>query len=216
MKQREVAGEVAVEVAQQIAEPIRALRDRLGLVVDHIEKYVATSTGPTPYPWRSLQTLRQDLAAAYLEATQLARRVEELALALADEAPHGFDLGAAVDLGLRLAGHHLGAGIELLIDLGNVPPTRGVPGTLALVVAQLVAVSAQSARAVAGSSLSVRVWTEEEWAVVTIADNGGGDPRALSLGDVAREIIAPWGGTVDAASDEGRGCAFEIRLAIEA
>ncbi|MGE5182751.1 MAG: hypothetical protein ACM31C_11840, partial [Acidobacteriota bacterium] len=101
-----VGGEVAVEVARQLAEPIRALRDRLGLVVDHLERHVATSTGPTPYPWRQLQSLRQDLAAAYLEATQLARRLDELDRALHDAALAWFDLAAAVDLGLRLAGHH--------------------------------------------------------------------------------------------------------------
>ena len=129
MNHKGVAGDVAVEIAKQLADPIRALRDQLGLVVDHIERHVATSTGPTPYPWRSLQTLRQDLAAAYLEATQLARRVEELDRALKDDAPHWFDLGASVDLGLRLAGHHLGPSIELLFDLGNVAPARGVPGT---------------------------------------------------------------------------------------
>ena len=55
-----LAGEVAVEVAHQLAEPVRALRDRLGLVVDHLERHVANSTGPSPYPWRSLQALRQD------------------------------------------------------------------------------------------------------------------------------------------------------------
>ncbi len=131
-----VGGEVAVEVARQLAEPIRALRDRLGLVVDHLERHVATSTGPTPYPWRQLQSLRQDLAAAYLEATQLARRLEELDKALHDDPPGWFDLAAAVDLGLRLAGHHLGPGIELLIDLGEARAVRGVAGMVALVVAQ--------------------------------------------------------------------------------
>lgn len=216
MKQKEVAGEVAVEVTRQLTDPVRGLRDRLGLVVDHIERHVATSTGPTPYPWRSLQTLRQDLAGAYLEATQLARRVEELDRALHEVPPHWFDLAAAVDLGLRLAGHHLSAGIELLFDLGNVAPARGTPGTLSLLVAQLVAVCAKSARAVAGSSLSVRVWTEDEWGVVTIADNGDGDPRALELGEVARDIMAPWGAMIDAVSDAGRGCAFELRLATQA
>ncbi|HEY5950944.1 MAG TPA: hypothetical protein VIV40_35875, partial [Kofleriaceae bacterium] len=148
MKQKEVAGDVAVEVARQLTDPMRGLRDRLGLVVDHIERHVATSTGPTPYPWRSLQALRQDLAAAYLEVTELARRLEELDRALHEEEPRWFDLAAAVDLGLRLAGHHLGPGIELLFDLGNVAPARGTPGALSLVVAQLVAVSARSARLV--------------------------------------------------------------------
>jgi len=190
---------------------MRALRDRLGLVVDHLERHVATSTGPTPYPWRSLTTLRQDLAGAYLEVTQLARRLEELDRALHEDAASSFDLGAAVDLGLRLSSHHVSSGIELLVDLGTVS-TRGVPGTLALVVAQLVAACARSARKAPESSLSVRVTAEEGAGVVTIADNGGGDDAAIELGELARTIISPWGGTVDAASEAGKGCAFELRL----
>lgn len=212
MSQKQVAGDMAVEVAHQLAEPVRALRDQLGLVVDRLERHVATSTGPTPYPWRSLQTLRQELAGAYLEATQLARRLDELDRALHDDPPSWFDLAAAVDLGLRLAGHHLGAGIELLFDLGNVAPTRGTPGTLSLVVAQLVAVSARSARAVAGSSLSVRVVAEDGFGVVLIADNGDGSDGVAELGELARAIVTPWGGTADAASAAGQGCAFELRL----
>ena len=48
--------------------------------------------------------------------------------------------------------------------------------------------------------------------VVTIADNGDGSERAAELGELARAIVAPWGGTVDAASEAGQGCAFELRL----
>jgi len=208
-----VAGEVAVEVAHQLAEPVRALRDRLGLVVDHLERHVATSTGPSPYPWRSLQALRQDLAAAYLEATTLARRLDELDRALHDDPPGWFDPAAAVELGVHLAGHHLGTGIEVLIDLGNTPPVRGIPGALALLVAQLVAVSARSARDLPGSTLSIRVTPDADSALVAIADNGAGSARAAPLGDLARGIIAPWGGTVDATSVPGAGCTFELRLA---
>lgn len=212
MSKHEVAGEVAIEITRQLAEPVRALRDRLGLVVDHLERHVATSTGPTPYPWRSVQTLRQDLAAAYLEATTLARRLDELDRALDDAPPGWFDLATAVDLGLRLAGHHLAAGIELLIDLASTPAVRGTPGTFALLVAQLLAVCASSARALPGSSLSVRVRGDDGWAIVLIADNGAGSDRVMAIGDLAREVITPWGGTLDAASAEGQGCAFELRL----
>jgi signal transduction histidine kinase len=215
-KSDHVGGGVAIEVAHQLAEPVRALRDRLGLVVDHLERHVANSTGPAPYPWRQLQTLRQDLAAAYLEATHLARRLDELDRALADDPPHWFDLAASVDLGLRLAGHHLVAGIELLFDLGNVPEARGSPGTLSLLVARLVAACAGSARAIAGSSLTVRVVGEDGEGVVLIADNGEGSERADELGEIARAIVMPWGGSADAASARGQGCAFELRLATRA
>lgn len=207
-----IAGEVAVDVARQLAEPVRSLRDRLGLVVDHLERHVATATGPTPYPWRALQALRQDLAAAYLEATTLARRLDELDRALDDDPPGWFDLAAAVELGLHLAGHHLTAGLELLIDLGNTPPARGTPGTVALLVAQLVAVSASSARDLPGSAVSVRVMPDGPWALVTIADNGAGSARVAALGELVRQVMAPWGGMIDAASVPGAGCAFELRL----
>jgi signal transduction histidine kinase len=207
-----LAGEVAVDVARQLAEPVRALRDRLGLVVDHLERHVATSTGPTPYPWRSLQTLRQDLAAAYLEATSLARQLDELDRALEDDPPGWFDLAAAVELGIHLAGHHLATGIELLIDLGNTPPARGTPGTVALVVAQLVTLSSRSARDLPGSTLSVRVMPEGTWALVTIADNGAGSVRVAALGELARGLMTPWGAVVDATSVPGAGCTFELRL----
>jgi signal transduction histidine kinase len=208
----EVAGEVAIEIARQLADPVRGLRDRLALLVDHLERHVASSTGPTPYPWRSLQTLRQDLAAAYLESTTIARRLDELDRALDDEPPGWFDLTAAVELGLRLAGHHLGSDIELLIDLAAPTAVRGSSGALALLVAQLVAISAESARALAGSTLTVRVTIEDGWAVVLVADNGAGSPRAAAVGEAGRAVVLPWGATLDAASEDGQGTSFELRL----
>jgi len=90
---------------------------------------------------------------------------------------------------------------------------RGAAGTLALVVAQLVATSADSARARPGSTLSTRTFDDAGTAVVLIADNGAGSDRAEPLGELARRIIAPWGATVSAASAVGQGCVFELRLA---
>ena len=208
----EVAGEMAIEITRDLAEPLRGLRDRLGLVVDQLERHVATSTGPTPYSWRSLQTLRQDLAAAYLEVTTLARRLDELDRALDDDPPGWFDLATAVDLGLRIANHHLGPDIELHIDLSSVPAVRGTPGMLSLLVAQLVAACARSARELPGSALSVRVINDGPWAAVLIGDNGAGTERALALGELARDVLVAWGATIEATSEPGQGCAFELRL----
>jgi signal transduction histidine kinase len=207
------AGGVAIEIARQLAEPVRALRDRLGLVVDHLERHVATSTGPAPYPWRSLQALRQDLAGSYLEATTLARRLDELDRALDDAPASWLELAPAVDLGLRLASHHLDGGLEILIDLGQTPPVRGTPGMLALVVAQLVGTCAQSARALDGSALSVRTFFDEDAvAVVLVTDNGAGSDAAEATAQLAREILEPWGASIDVTSQAGQGCAFELHL----
>ena len=208
-----IAGAVAADIARQLVEPVRALRDRLGLVVDHLERHVATASGPAPYPWRSLQALRQDLGGAYLEATTLARRLDELDRALAEAGDvDWFDLAATVDLGLRLVGHEIATGMEVMIDLGDTPPVRGASGLLALIVAQLVGVCAESARALPNSTLSIRTRVDEESALITIADNGSGSDRAAALGDVVRELITPWGASIDAASERGQGGAFELRL----
>lgn len=215
MKDRQLAGDVAIDVTRQLTDPVRTLRDRLGLLVDHLERHVATATGPTPYPWRSLQALRHDLGAAYLEATTLSRRLEELQRALEPQPLATFDLAAVADLGLRIGGHHLGPDIELFVDLGNATPARGIAGQLALLIAQIVGVCARSARALGGSSLSLRVWTDADGtSVVTIADNGGGDPNIDAIRDLARAIIEPWGATIDAASTPGQGCAFELRFPV--
>ena len=131
---------------------------------------------------------------------------------LSDELLSWFELGPAVELGLRLAGHHLGDGLEILIDLGHTPPARGTPGTLALVVAQLVGVCAASARALPGSTLSVRTFDDAGTAVVLVTDNGAGNDGAVAAGDLAREIVEPWGASIGAASQPGQGCAFELRL----
>jgi hypothetical protein len=215
---------VAEECVRQIAEPVRTLRDQLGLVVDRLERHVATATGPAPYPWRSVQSLRQELGGAYLEATALARRIEELDRALAERATSWFDVAAAVDLGVRLAGHHVaaaptegpGTDVELLIDLGATPPGRGAPGIVALVVASWVAACARSARELPASTLTVRVCSDGPWALVIVADNGAGRAEAEALGRLAREAVADWGAAVDAAWAEGQGCAFELRLATRA
>lgn len=214
-----LGGTIAIEVTRELVEPVRALRDRLGLVVDTLERHVATSTGPTPYPWRSVQSLRHDLAACYLEATTLARRLDELDRALDQDPPAGFDPAAAVDLGLRLATHHLTPAIELVVDLGSTPLVRGTPGTLALVVAQLVAACAESAREAPGSALSVRVVLDGDIddgasVAITIADNGAGSVRATELGELARSILEPWDALVDATSEAGQGTSFELRLAV--
>jgi signal transduction histidine kinase len=58
----------------------------------------------------------------------------------------------------------------------------------------------------------VRVSAEDAWAVVTIADNGNGNERAAELGELARAVVTPWGGSADAASAAGQGCTFELRL----
>ena len=218
---RAVAGELAADVAVGLATPLAGLRDALALLVDRIDRHIASQTGPTPYPWRSLQAMRQDLAAAYLSATTMAELASDLSavvgalgagVAEVDVAPH-------VELAVSLARHHVAPGVELLVDLASSPPVRVAPAELALAVARAIAVCARSAAGVERASLSIRTSVEDEpggqRVVVAVVDNGAGDAAGAAaliaaLGDFARHL----GGTFDGTSAAGQGCAFELRLPV--
>jgi signal transduction histidine kinase len=210
-----VGAAIAVDVARELAPPLGELRDRLALLVDTLDRHVALSTGPTPYPWAGLQELRQALAHAYLTCAGMSRLAGTLATALASVgAPIGvIDVNHEVEGAVHVASHRLAASTELLVDTGSVPPARGAPGELTLAVAQLVLVCAESAARVPGSSLSVRTRAEDDQVVVTVADNGGGAPAAAgpALAHVAA-VVARAGGSCDGTSEDGHGSAFELRL----
>ncbi|MCE9576641.1 MAG: hypothetical protein K8W52_26070 [Deltaproteobacteria bacterium] len=210
-----VGGAIAADVARDLAPPLAELRDRLALIVDTLDRHVAQSTGPTPYPWNDIQHLRQSMVQAYLTCAGMARVTTELARALASiGAPVGIvDVNHEVEGAVHLASHRIAADTEPMIDAGSVPAARGAPGELMLAVAQLVLVGAASAARVKGSSLSIRTYVDADAVVITIADNGGGAPdaAAVALLHVAA-VAARAGGSCEGTSPEGQGSWFELRL----
>jgi hypothetical protein len=211
-----LAGAVAADVAIDLAAPLRAASDRLALSVDLIDRHVATSTGPSPYPWRALGALRQDLAASYLDATVAARRIDDLrGVLLTLERPAGTDsVNEAVEVGVHLAGHRLIDTVELLVDLTPVPHGHLERGGLALIVARGVMLCAESAAAIVGSALSVRTSIDpaDKRIVVAISDNGRGTAGVLEAATLMAAVAEDWGATIDAAVTDDQGCAFEIRI----
>ena len=207
----QIAGDVAISVAVAATRPLREACERLALLVDGLERFVTTSMGPAPYPYKSLQVLRNDLTDAYLQASAAARSLVDLESALvADRNAGTLDVRREVELGLSLAQHHVSNATEFLVDVIDVPPAHGCRGVLALVVAQLVAWCAASAQQQSGSTLTVRVTTEAKRVLVMVADNGvgfetlpeiiGSLPDALGLRP--RDVLA----TVTL----GQGCVFEL------
>src|SRR5688500_16382933 len=107
---REAAGDVAVDVAAELAAPLADLRDRLAMLADRIDRHVAYQTGPEPYPWKQLQALRQDLASAYLETTSMSQLASDLGATIASlgTGPVDIDdLGHLVEAGVHLARHRI-------------------------------------------------------------------------------------------------------------
>lgn len=213
---RAAAGDVAVDVAVELAAPLADLRDRLAMLADRIDRHVAYQTGPEPYPWKQLQALRQDLASAYLETTSMSRLASDLGatIAMLGAGPVEItDLGHLVEAGVQLARHRIGPRTELLIDIGSVPAVHAPAGVLTLAVAKMIAVCARSADPVERSALSVRCRLEADGVVITASDNGSGAPEAAAE---LTAILAPFaqrlGGTFDGHSQAGQGSVFELRL----
>jgi signal transduction histidine kinase len=231
-----LAGTLAAELAGELAGPMQGLRDRLALLVDHIDRYISHSTGPTPYPWQALQGLRHELGGAYLEATLLVRQLGDVHAVLAPPpagraVEGGIDCAHEVEVALNLlAMKH--TNVELIADVGVTPTVRAAAGALALVITRLLWLCAQSVEGVAGSAISVRSWPETHevrWSderdapgstidlvVISVADNGHGlqlsDAELASLFGLIEQVVASWHGSLGVEVTPGRGCNFELRL----
>lgn len=233
-----LAGVLAAELAAELTAPMQGLRDRLALLVDHIDRYISHSTGPTPYPWQALQGLRHDLGGAYLEATLLVRQLGDVQAVLAPASGTGEGIAGPVDgahqieVALNLlAMKHMH--VELIADMGATPPVHAEAGALALVLTRLLWLCAQSVDGVAGSAISLRSWLEPGsegeggesgsvgeggGVVIAIADNGHG----LSMGEaemgalfaLIENVVAGWRGSLGVSVAPGRGCSFELHLAV--
>ena len=210
---KDVRGLLAGELAGELAAPMRGLRDRLALLVDHLDRYVASSTGPTPYPWVALQGLRHELGDAYLEATLLVRQLDDVQLVLSPPAGGAAQVDCAheVEVALNLLAMKQ-AGVELLADVGATPPVQAAPGALALVVTRLLFLCAQSAHGVAGAAISVRTFVEGGAVCVTVADSGQGMELPSSERAALVALLAQWCGTLDGVVTPGRGCSFVLHL----
>lgn len=216
---RLAAGDVAVDVAHELAAPMHELRDRLAMLVDRIDRHVAFQTGPEPYPWKQLTALRQDLATAYLETTQLARLAADLAAtvgALGVGAVVIDDVERHVEAAVLLSRHRLAASTEMLVDTGVLPSVRAPVAELVLAIARMVGACAASAAGAEKASIAVRAREVEEggrtWVSVSVSDNGVGAPTAaVALGPVSA-FARSLGGAFDGTSEIGQGSAFELRL----
>lgn len=216
---RAVAGALASGVAGQLSQPLRELRENLAAMVETLDRYVAEAPGPTPYPWKALHVLRQELAHAYLLSREVARMAGDLheGVSGSDGVAQVTDVNRCVESALNLARHRLSKHTEVFVDLGSVPPVHAVSGELVLAIAKLVLCCADSAARREGSALSIRTARgssgETATVVISIADNGSGSPAAARA---AEQVVAPvvrrLRGTFEGTAQPAQGTAFECHL----
>jgi C4-dicarboxylate-specific signal transduction histidine kinase len=216
---RAVAGALASGVAGQLSQPLRELRENLAVMVETLDRYVAEAPGPTPYPWKALHALRQELAHAYLLSREVARMAGDLheGVSGADGVTQVTDVNRCVESALNLARHRLSKHTEVFVDLGSLPPVHAVPGELVLAIAKLVLCCADSAARREGSALSIKTARgrsgETETVVISIADNGSGLPAAARAAEhVVAPVVRRLRGTFEGNSQPGQGSAFECHL----
>lgn len=214
-----VASALVSGVAGQLSQPLCELRENLAIMVETLDRYVADAPGPTPYPWKALHALRQELAQAYLLSREVARLACDLheGVSGAGGAVQVTDVNRCVESALNLARHRVSSHTEVFVDLGSLPPVHAVPGELVLAIATLVLGCADSAAQREGSALSIKTACsragETETVVISIAENGVGLPAAARA---AEQVVAPairrLQGTFEGVSRPGQGSAFECRL----
>lgn len=214
-----VAGALASSVAGQLARPMRELRENLAVMVESLDRYIGEAEGPNPYPWKDLQTLRQEIADAYLLSRSTARLASELFEALNVQAAliEAIDVNRQVEAALELVRHRIGESTELFVDLGSIPPVRAVAGELTLTVAKMLLSCADSARVLEGSAISVKTRHERDdgEVVIYVADNGCGIPSAAESATLAIEpVMKRLGGRFHGVSEPGQGSVYECLLPV--
>lgn len=218
-----VANVLAGGVAGEISRPLRALRQSLAVIVERLDRYVVEAPGPAPYPWKSLQSLRQELADVYLLSRELARLASDLheSMTGAEGELQPVDVNKQVEAALNLARHRLGEHTEVFVDLGSLPPVCAVAGELALAVAALILCCAESCAAREGSAVSVKTYRERaeegESVVISVADNGAGIAgMAASAEHAVGPTMARLGGSFEGVSEPEQGSVFELRIPVSA
>ena len=214
-----VAGALASSVAGQLARPLRELRETLAIMVESLDRHIGEAEGPRPYPWRSLQGLRQEIAGAYLQSRETARLASELfeALNVHTAIVEAIDANRQIEAALELCRHRVSSHTELFVDLGSIPPVHAIAGELTLAVAKMLLCCADSARALEGSAISVKTsFDREDSAVVLyVADNGCGIPAAAKSAERAiAPVMSRLGGSFDGISEPGQGSVYECRLPV--
>lgn len=214
-----VAGILASSVTGELARPLRELREILAIMVEALDRHLREAEGPTPYPWKSLQLLRQELSNAYLLSRETARMASDLyeTLEASDDEIVPLDANRHIEAAIALVRHRVSGHTELFVDLGSLPPVHAAAGEFTLAVAKMLLACVESASACEGSAISVKSRVDPGdgvgSVVIYVADNGIGVPAAAaSVIRALTPIMLRLGGQFDGVSEPGQGSAYECRL----
>ena len=190
---------LASGAAHELNNPLTTVIGNLGLAQEAIERI------PTRDPaWLELD---QALRSASQAADRIRKIVADLKTFSRDDAsePGPVDVGAALDVALRLTGSAIRHRARLADARMPVPPVLGNGSKLAQVLVNLLVNAAQSMppeRDPDFNEIRVRTRTDDDRVVIEVHDNGVGMP-----GHVVRRLFEPFFTTRPAGTGAGLGLA---------
>ncbi len=208
------AGMLAGGVAGELSRPIRELRELLAVVVDSLDHHVSTAKGPTPYSWKQLAVLREQMAEAYLMSRGVARLAGDLAAAVATtaEATAPTDVNKALESALNLARHRVTEQVDVFMDFGAVPTARSVRSRLVLALARLIAAAGDATADQPDGEIHLRTRRVGDDVVVTVQFTGGSERAVAAATDAARPLAVSAGATLQAEYQDDLGGSISIAI----
>ena len=178
----ETAGMLAGGVAGELSRPIRELRELLAMVVDSLDHHVSSAKGPTPYSWKQVGELREQMAEAYLMSRSVARLAGDLATAVV---PTGdpiapTDINKALESALNLARHRVTEQVDVFMDFGAVPTARSARSRLVLALARLIASAGDTTAGQSDAEIHLRTRRVDDAVAITVAYTGGSQQRVVA------------------------------------
>lgn len=218
-------GRMAIDVAQNLANPVQYARTNLREVENFLRQQV---NGAGRYDDEiPIEEAQRRLDAALEGIARVDQSVTDLASVAQNREKVRFEVGQAVQLAVRLARLRF----EVTVNVETDAVIEGAPGQLAQAVAALLLNAEQALQRQPKPEIRVSVSFFDGLAKVAVSDNGEGitadslpfvfEPFFSTRGrdglglNTAREIVEHHGGTVDIRSVVGRGTEAAISLPAE-
>jgi signal transduction histidine kinase len=225
-------------IAHEINNPLSAVIANLELAEQLLSRLLLGSPASKDAPGPGVAAVLPQLEDEVKDALQAARHVQLLVrdarapLLPIDSEP--VDVGAVVDLAIRMASSQVRTRAHLVREMGEVPLVYSTTLRLAQVFLNLIINAAQAIPPGQPDRHEIRIATatdERGWAKITVSDSGTGItadqlPRVFSpffstkgadrgtgLGlPISQRIVEGLGGRIEITSEVGRGTTVTVRL----
>lgn len=219
-------GRMAIDVAQQLQNPVQYMRSNLREVESYFRQH--GDGGSLMEDEITLEGAEKRLAEVFTGLSRVDQAVSDLSSIAQNRENQKFELGQAVTLAVRLARLRFEPTVEIPVDA----VVHGAPGQMAQAIVALLTNADQAMGKQPSPVIRISVVLDGKVAVLTVEDNGEGIPAELlpvvtspffstrgrdGIGlDTAREVVEYHGGKLELQSTLGHGTRVTARIPAEA